>query len=135
MSDEPRIEPALSADEWGEQAVDWPGAPKARAEIAPTSETARHRTDERWLRIVAKQGDTWPEVNIAATNLPALIALANAALPDSDPRKITRHTLWIIRKLREDAYIDPQHPGALAFMRETETLVSALESYLPANSA
>ena len=59
-----------------------------------------------------------------------IIAVANNDLEDSDPRKITRHSVWIIRKLADDMY-DLMHPGALGFQREARQLADALESYLP----
>lgn len=64
-------------------------------------------------------------------SLAKVIALANHMLSDVDARKITRHTIWLLRKMREHAQIDAMHPGALRFEREYEAFVAALESQLP----
>jgi hypothetical protein len=104
-----KMEPALSALEWKE-ALAWPHGIVDYL-VAPAQQVGFGSDSPADLR--------------------ALIAIANVALPDDDPRKITRHTLWLIRKLREDAYIDAQHPGALQFMREVDALVEGLASYLP----
>jgi hypothetical protein len=114
-----RIEPALTADEWAD--AQKYGADAFRAEAGPR---------------------TW-------FSLPQVIALANAALPDSDPRKITREKIAQLRlavnewdgvgrdpvKLAEWQGADDDRPepdleyfgggdAALAFL-------DALESYLP----
>lgn len=81
MSDETMVEPALSAEEWalrlkGDHNVYEDG-------IAPNG-----------VGVITHQGlavtyDTGFLLDIEAKYVRALIAVANAALPDDDPRKIT----------------------------------------------
>jgi len=56
------------------------------------------------------------------------IAVANAALPDSDPRKITRATIEDIRSAAEQIQLDPEeyYRG-----RRLLSFADALASYLP----
>ena len=104
MSDETKIEQALSAEQWAKEDVGlvWidRDGPAACLGIA---------------------GD-WD--SIPAEALPAAIALANAALPDNDPRKITRRLVDAIRIATEQANT-PSHYEAL------HAIADALASYLP----
>ena len=62
------------------------------------------------------------------TRLPVqIIALANAALPDSDPRKVTREKIAAVREVLAGLSID----GPWACGEITEAFLIALESYLP----
>jgi hypothetical protein len=57
--------------------------------------------------------------------LPRLIALANAALPDNDPRKITRERLGLL------AYANGRDELSQGEWEEVKAFVAALQSYLP----
>jgi hypothetical protein len=119
-----KIAPALTAEEWADvQSYEIGRAVFRGAVYASPLDAGK--------RVRFGGGDHDGLIEVEHTEAPFVIALANAALPDGDPRKITRHTLWIIRALREDAYIDAQHPGALRFEAEVQRLLAALESYLP----
>jgi hypothetical protein len=69
----------------------------------------------------------------------ALIALANAALPDDDPRKITREKLVALRDClamaglaNDDRCVsDKEFADARRYDALATTLTDALESYLP----
>lgn len=67
-----------------------------------------------------------------AADLPAVIALANAALPDSDPRKITRERVAAIRTAAEGSR---RHYNAEPFANALRDFANALESYLPPDKA
>lgn len=75
----------------------------------------------------------WEPVEV--DELPQVIAFANAALPDSDPRKITRET---VATLRNHAYYSKHGDahGRLAMTADAlAALADALESYLPPEGA
>jgi hypothetical protein len=99
-----RIEPALSASDWAFPRVTLAVDGGSPYEMLGPEDFARNATD-----------------------LPALIALANAALPDSDLRKIRHH--WI-SWLREEADI-LKRGGAGAGALIAAEIADALESYLP----
>lgn len=102
MSDETKIEPALSAEEWATSRI--PGGVAAGEWITPEQ-------------------------------APGYIALLNDALPDDDPRKITREKIDKLREMVSYA------AGAYTFSAESEELkadeamlapfLDALASYLP----
>lgn len=117
-----KIEPALSAEEWK----------KAR------DEGATHHDECFWLDnrfsvsaslydgeliIATENGNSVGSIDRPA----ALIALANAALPDSDRRKITREKIAVIRQCAFDNL--PYLAGAVA--KAMVEFADALESYLP----
>lgn len=113
MTDQ-KIEPALSAEGWAD----------ARDESGALSENLLYEVCYLW-------GKKQP----AAT-----IALANAALPDDDPRKITRETVSQLRVLvgkAEDSWDEGpagegwQSDALIAAVAAGRKLVLALESYLP----
>lgn len=100
-----KIPPALSPEEWAEPAnvgyFDWPNG------------------------IVDVSSDTPPD------RLPAqIIALANAALPDSDARKITREKIKMLR----DYAADITRIGGGRHGGELDHLADELEAYLPPKS-
>jgi hypothetical protein len=93
---------------------------------------------EQWADLLTCIGyiDWGTGIVDVVVNSPAeLIAVANAALPDSDPRKITRGKIELLRGLVEfaaGAYDSP------ALQKETQAeadkaylVLDALESYLP----
>lgn len=112
------IPPALSAEEWQAREVRVDNGFVRLYGDAPVLETFDYR-----------DGSTtglYLEHDLAAT-----IALANAALPDDDPRKITRDDVFVLRQL--PAFMrglgmgsDPEG-GAKA----VTTLADKLASYLP----
>lgn len=112
MSD--RIEPGLTAEEW--------------ANVGPSSNLSLWGDGSGAIEVEgAKPFYVNPEERPAA-----LIALFNAALPDSDPRKITREMIASLRRAQECAeyYSDNsdennEHSHALL------GIVDALSSYLP----
>lgn len=102
------IEPALTPDEW----------------IAFTSELQRLR--EQGLDMSSSvYGD---EVGWDTAGCAANIALNNAALPDSDPRKVAPETVRRLRAISEAIRNEHQNWDAKAFLA---ALADSLESYLP----
>lgn len=100
-----RIEPVLSASEWA---------------------LAKHcygTNEERTLALLCHRDGNWKSKEYQ----PILIALANAALPDSDPRKITRETVRAILAARTT------YPFGSASHRELIQIAAALASYLPSD--
>lgn len=59
------------------------------------------------------------------------IALANAALPDSDPRKITWAMVQMIRTLAEEHQDDGDYDEMVAHIAAGNAIADALASYLP----
>ena len=95
-------------------------------------------TDIEWEEVSA---GLWPldaRVGAELVSLPQAIAIANAALPDTDPRKITRD--WVIA-LRAEAErgrradVRGDNAGFSAIDPDTaDQIANALESYLPPES-
>lgn len=127
MSD--RIEPALDAEEWESKvARRGAGYPSFIAMLEPG------------LTVVgaASAYEHEQSVEVVTGALPALIALANAALPDTDPRKITREKVELIRDGVQQiaAAVDDMRPStekadARALSVALGAFADALESYLP----
>lgn len=121
MSD--KIEPALTAEEWGMRAF-W---------------RSKHMVDvdhlDGGLCVRVNAGGGNPDRGIGTIppeEIPALIAIANAVLPDSDRRKITRETIELLRAAGD------RLPGKFANSPDPDeqglaihALAVALESYLP----
>jgi hypothetical protein len=106
------IEPALSDSEWVKQLNDRGGL-----EI---------QAFPKECSISIQDWGAMSGVTVRADDLPALIALANAALPDSDRRKLRHH--WI-SWLREEAEILNRN-GAGAGALIAAEIADVLESYL-----
>jgi hypothetical protein len=110
-----KIEPALSAEDWK----------------YPIAEIT---VDHGSARETLKPADFARNVK----ELPILIALANAALPSSDPRKFTREwvstlrtvadALEVLAKESEAPAVGVERFMAASYLREQ---ADALESYLP----
>lgn len=108
-----KIEPALSAGEW------------TRAEIDDDGSALRivdgRLVNEAWGQPVDRPA--------------AVIALANAALSDSDPRKITREWVKALRDEAERAEYTERVQDNAGYSAIEPTLArqiaDALESYLP----
>jgi hypothetical protein len=114
-----RIEPALSADEWKASSF------KLGAEWWDGTVSG----DEESVHIESGTDPQESAGPIRGPRLASLIALANAALPDSDPRKITRARVDALRfaasSLRHECGSDDEDA------RDVEAIADALESYLP----
>lgn len=82
MSDETKIEPVLTAEEWAEA--------RAERESWSIGERVRFATEEAGLDDTAQ-----------------LIAFANDALPADDHRKITREQIDMLRTAWEATYHEP----------------------------
>jgi hypothetical protein len=115
------IEPALTAEEWAT------GPRRARVEIAMSQSDGgivQIREPEQFGRERPRQ-----QASVEGDDLPALIALANAALPDTDPRKITRAMVEDIRHAA--AEVATFHPQLDRLAAALDRHADALESYLP----
>lgn len=125
------IAPALSDSEWKALYVstdgpdesppvyfdDWP--------IPQWDEFTAHVVQPGTLFLTSQNDHV--EIATVTTRLPALIALANAALPYSDDRKFRHH--WV-SWLREEADI-LQRGGAGAGAMMARQIADTLASYLP----
>ena len=136
------IAPALSADEWLGHPVDvGVGLVKLYLDDDSTHATADTEAlgyGPRYLRAIWKSARDEQTLS----HMPAIIALANAALPDDDPRKLTRAKVGMLRvvadvleALTHDT--DVRAAGverlmAVAYLRDH---ANALESYLPPEGA
>lgn len=113
-----KIEPALSTDEW------------KRAGNPPSMYT---RPIDGWLTARPDGADDWRDGYFAfeATKRPhTAIALYNAKLPDSDPRKITREKIIAMRRAADELHV--YDALNLSERRaEMHAWADALESYLP----
>lgn len=108
MTDTPKIEPAVTSEQW-----------------------ARH--SDTFRRV-------WMIEAVDEQDFAALIALANAALKDDDPRKITREKVRLVRELADLAWLRAKSfkiaepfatQNADRARAEVEQFADALESYLP----
>jgi hypothetical protein len=119
-----RIEPALTAEEW------------ARIGCAPARVYSDGYGDpdvvvlfssDGWVTAKSIRADAYRDgaLNVKVADRPAaVIALLNAALPDSDPRKITRERLARLHYFVENETTNDPGDDALQFL-------DALASYLP----
>lgn len=107
------IPPALTADEWGIlPRIHW---------LHIENNDVQLDLDHGELILTTPSDDT----AVFGERIPALIALANATLPDSDPRKITREKIAELRDAIEVvANATRDEASNLAFL-------DALSSYLP----
>lgn len=121
------IHPALTPDEW----VALEGRPAIERGEEFQGDGIRGHVDE-WLGFCVD--NFTPETQSShknAANLTAIIALANAALPDSDPRQIRfGWVLW----LREEAEILGRNGAGAGALMAAE-IADALASYLPPEGA
>lgn len=111
-----KIEPALTAEQWAEIQ----SAPIESDDLYPLAPVARCEVLAKIVGFAAYSDDAWYIPDPVAA-----IAACNAALPDDDPRKITREKLDDLRAgldVGEDTRNDES--AARAFL-------DALESYLP----
>jgi len=111
MSDVEKVEPALSAEEWAQGFVDW-GISYAHRGVTLN----KHGGVDVY--------DDTDSSSVAPNELPSLMALANHALPDSHPLKITRVD---VEGLRRNAHLMPVG----AYKDGTLTLAAKLAALLP----
>lgn len=102
-----KIEPALTPEEWAKL-------------------LGGGMLDGRWVDGIWKSGGVSvnSEYTVPLSELPGAIAIFNAALPDSDPRKITREDVALLRDMPE--WVFPTDT-----LLRLESLARRLESYLP----
>jgi hypothetical protein len=119
MTDE--IKPALDESEWRLIETGRWGQESALEQAV--------RGDLLWENERGEDGvfHTRPE----ADHMTALMALANAALPDSHPQKITRRHLRVLDQLIKEHYGEPMLIGYQEFMRDAKRLRAALAALLP----
>lgn len=125
MSD--AIEPALTREEWASLEYDGRARVYEAIEGLPPS-TVLHVTDD--LNVFGRD------------DLPALIALANAALPADDPRKITRAHVALLRDPHTQdcsMWWLSDYPGAqqcdCGGDERLDALADAIAAYLPPEDA
>lgn len=119
MTDKSNIEPALSAEEW------------AIGMVVRGEEFDGDGMHAQVNSVLGFMVDNYcPETQSShqdPNHLAAIIALANAALPDDDPRKITRQDLAMLRRAGGE-FIDRGDCDALERLHR---LRAVLASYLP----
>ena len=123
------IEPALSASEWKDQRA---LRPEGTA-VWPISYNREHPG----LHVPVTAAVSFHVSKPPA--LVAVIAIANAALPDSDPRKITRDMVTLLRRIAYTEVAEEDGEGSydsanLFEGKEMDALMEladALASYLP----
>jgi hypothetical protein len=95
--------PALTRDQWQERR---------------TGSVAIERTDDE-VRLVARIAEGELLVVSGADNLRRLIALANDALPDSDPRKITGADIAFLKTIADSVDGDELDVAEMLALAET----------------
>jgi hypothetical protein len=105
--------PALSAEEWAD------GAHHGVAYV-----------DDGALLVVHHDRHQ-EDVRVEADDLPAVMALANAALPDGHPQKLTPAMVDALDALDDPAAHDPSANGGPAHGGEVARLRAALRALLP----
>lgn len=106
------VQPALRDDEWRDGRISW----------LRESGIVLSLAGELGLLIEGSQHIT---IGKNATRLTALIAMANAALPADDPRKLTRAHLDALRAAVDSTTVSADQAELLG------QLASAIEAYLP----
>jgi hypothetical protein len=105
----PDIPPALTEAEWSFKIVD---RPSVRAD-------ANRGFRGHFL---------FPDGMVDANDVAALIALANAAMNDEDPRKFTRRQIKVLRQAAEFCSMSPSQSW---LHEELHDIADAIESLLP----
>ena len=129
MKDETKIKPALTEDEWKRASIE----PGARASLAfPSRDTPRDRSER--------------SIKVPAEHAAPIVAIANASLADSDPRKITRgkvdaltylvrtHQRGLMEKYGPENTWNDEARGHAGFVAQLDRLAEALGCYLPPRS-
>jgi len=125
--------PALSAEEWEDPKISLPPT------FDPAEGATLYRGDDRGL--VREAGDSWYSSIVPPELAPKMIALLNASLPDSDPRKITREMVADLRlayvgaahlaRHHQEAGDEPERQRQVALAKRCALYAGALKSYLP----
>jgi hypothetical protein len=134
-----KLESVLSAEQWRTLASH--AGIRIEELSRPRSLSYSHDLDDdgRGVAVGDEQG---AHGLFRASSVRQLIAVANSALPDSDPRKITRERVQRVRDFLKtsaegqsaDISIANERPWAKQFRDDMDfarTLLDALESYLP----
>lgn len=125
-----KIEPALSAEEWAEERF----APTSDLQIVIHNdgdgiEFVIYPDDEARFQ---RKGLLSKHKLEFADDLAGVIAVLNAGYPDSDPRKITRFHVVLLRNAAERLRGTDGEPEEIEQVKAyLEDLANALESYLP----
>jgi hypothetical protein len=124
------IRPVMTPEEWSRAMLNaWDtGARLSKATVGSVRTAGPQRLV---LEVESRDGPI--NDSIDGDGLPKLIALANAALPADDPRKITREWITALRDM------EPQGVESFRGFDETaqrteamiQQMIAALESYLP----
>lgn len=107
------VPPALMAAEWERRTYQ-------------RSPDSRYRLEYWGADGVLSIGNRTPEsesVHESPSELAALVALANAALPDADPRKFTRHDLTWVESLRSASVSRPERDWLEGFAAKLRALL------------
>lgn len=123
MTDTPKLEPALTAQEWAAKCVEG----REASSVLEDDSLPGVRIEDGVLKL-----DTWdPGVagEVPPERAAAVIALLNDTLRADDPRKITRERVRLLRALTTDMRTIDLTPAQLDV--ELRALADALESYLP----
>src|SRR5689334_156495 len=95
------IPPALTPEQWRDAFREVPGTlgPGYAVTDGGTWQYTMRGFDTGEVSIEAPDGR---DADIGSRHLPALIALANAALPENDPHKLTRDDVSLLESARQD---------------------------------
>lgn len=130
MSDHTTIKPALSAEEWADVQSYQTGCTVFRGGVSASPL-------DMGKRVRLGGGDDDGCIEIGKVEAPFVIALANAALPDDDPRKITPALVEYLRTAAHDAEARHDESGEMSDYEEQQQLLAwaeAISSYLPPES-
>lgn len=126
MANETEIRPALTPEEWERE---------TKADPTRGDTAAFLVRDGRAVYFIVRSHDTWRgepytgAMHVSPAQSFAIMALANAALPEDDPRKITRELLTVMRACidRMDAHAELTDEWLRVFQRH----FAQLEALLP----
>jgi excinuclease UvrABC ATPase subunit len=122
-----RIEPVLTAEQW-KRALACTSCDGSGTYLYENDPPGTCPSCNGTGRDAEAAFEAWCE-DASFTEAPQTIALANAALPDTDPRKITRAKVETLRHMiGADESWTGCSPQSFAL---AESLLDALESYLP----
>jgi hypothetical protein len=117
-----RIRPALEVDEWATRQRCF--GRREVVEVLPCADGPRVRVSTPDETLDVSGGD----------ELAALIALANCALSDDDPRKLSRRYVTLLRDVAHDRSA-PSGDASQAVVELLRQLANVIESYLPEREA
>ena len=119
--DPTKIQPALSADEWATGTPYYSANPlRWHVRRDRAGEVVGGEVTHYWC-------NTGADIPVEHDELLATIAMCNAALPDNDPRKITRNSVQLLRNVADGEY------GGVSWGTSGDllALAAALSAYLP----